>query len=77
MTKNNRIYILCGSSDKMGHFRKAGTETLRGRAHTRRGKIQPVWLMPKDAEKPVDGRRKKPLFFVQRKRGIATFKLIK
>ena len=37
-----------------------------------------VWLIPKDAEKPVDGRRKKsPLFFVQRKRGIALCKLIK
>ena len=33
-------YILRGSSGKMGHFRKAGTETLRGRAHTRRGKVQ-------------------------------------
>ena len=35
------IYILRGSSGKMGHFRKAGTETLRERAHTRRGKVQP------------------------------------
>ncbi len=35
------IYILRGSSSKMGHFRKAGTETLRGRAHTRRSKVQP------------------------------------
>ena len=25
----------------MGYFRKTGTETLRGRPHTRRGKVQP------------------------------------
>lgn len=37
----NGIYIMCGSSGKMGHFRKAGTETLRGRSHTRRGEVQP------------------------------------
>ena len=38
---HNGIYVMRGSSGKMGHFRKAGTETLRGRAHTRRGKVQP------------------------------------
>ena len=35
-------YISCAeAAAKWGHFRKAGTETLRGRAHTRRGKVQP------------------------------------
>lgn len=39
---HNGIYVMFGSSGKMGHFRKAGAETLRGRTHTRCGKVQPL-----------------------------------
>ena len=42
----------------MGHFRKTNTKAMRGKPHTRRGKVQPFWLIPKDAEKLVDGRKK-------------------
>ena len=38
---HNGIYVMYGSSGKMGHFRKTGAETLRGRTHTRCGKVQP------------------------------------
>ena len=34
-----RVYFCPGSSEKMGHFRKTGTEAMRGKPYTRRGKI--------------------------------------
>ena len=37
----NGIRFLRGSSGKVGDFPKTSTETLRGRPHTRRGKVQP------------------------------------
>ena len=33
--------IMRGSSGKVGDFPKTSTETLRGKPHTRRGKVQP------------------------------------
>jgi len=42
----------------MGHFRKAGTDTLQREAYPWRFKTGYMWLIPKDAEKPLDGRTK-------------------
>ena len=43
----------------MGHFRKTGTDTLQREPHTGRFKLGHMWLIPKNAEKPIDGRTKR------------------
>ena len=41
MNEDVRVYFCPGSGEEMGHFRKTGTKAMRGKPHTRRGKIQP------------------------------------
>jgi two-component system response regulator VanR len=41
VNENVRVYFCPGSGEEMGHFRKTGTKAMRGKPHTRRGKIQP------------------------------------
>lgn len=55
MNENVRVYFCPRSGKEMGHFGKTSTETMRRKPHSRCGKVQP-WLIPKDAEKPADGR---------------------
>lgn len=40
MNESVRVYFCPGSSEEIGHFRKTGTEAMRRKPHTRRGKIQ-------------------------------------
>ena len=55
MNEDVRVYFCPRSSEEMGHFGKAGTENrIPGVA-----KFSRMWLIPKDAEKPTDGRYKK------------------
>ncbi len=59
------IYVLSASSEEMGHIRTPGTETVRGKPHTWHFKNGYMWLIPKDAEKPADGRKNFLRFFVR------------
>ncbi len=40
VNENVRIYFCSRSSKEMGYFRKTGTEAVRGKTYTRRGKVQ-------------------------------------
>ncbi len=54
--ENVRGYFCPRSGKEMGHFGKTGTEAMRRKPHSRRRKFSHMWLIPKDAEKPADGR---------------------
>lgn len=53
--KNYGIYVSTTGSEKMGHFRKAGTDTLRGEPHT--GRIK-TWLYVADTKGRKKARRR-------------------
>ena len=42
----------------MGNFRKTGTKAMRENRISGVSKIGYMWLIPKEAEKPADARRK-------------------
>ena len=55
--ENVRIYFGPRSSKDMGHFRKTGTKAMRRKHISGVAKFSFMWLIPKDAEKPMDKRK--------------------
>ena len=51
------LYVCPRSREKMGDFRTAGTKLCEENIIPGIARFNRLWLIPKDAEKNVDGRR--------------------
>lgn len=54
---------------KMGHFRKTGTKLCEEERIPGVARISRMWLIPKDAKKPADRRRKEQPLPTPQERG--------
>ncbi len=57
VNKYDRVYFCPGSGEKMGHFRKTEKLCEENRIPGV-AKFSRLWLIPKDAKKPADKRKR-------------------